>query len=556
MKMTPGLLACETYSVRQLFADGKLTLETAPAFWKELGIPGLALNDMFFTSWDDEYLDRVRRAAEEHGRVIMGLIMGANLVTPDEAARQQNLETVRQRMRAAARLGCSIVRIDTGSTGSDADDETIGVERAIAAFRELLPLAKELGLKMTIENHGGVSRKADSILRIIKGTDPEWVGACLDFGNWPDEIRYQECEKLAAYCHHTHAKALNFDEHGEDPRISFGRIIGMLRAAGYEGALSIEFEGAGDQVEGVKKSRDLILKYWPAVAVGDADIERLVPKSSILERVATGFGFTEGPAWDGEQFLYFTDIPNSTIHRMNEAGKVSAFLKPSAQANGLCFDREGRLIACRHEARNVVRVTTSGKVEVIADSFNGKKLNSPNDCIVARDGSIYFSDPIYGLEGRKQEQPVEGVYRITPDGLVPSGAEGKIVRVVDDMVRPNGLHFSPDGKTLYVADSQEKKLRAYSVKRDGTVENGRDFASMASPDPGGPDGMAVDAEGNLYCTGAGGIWMFTPKGQHLGTIRTPETPANCTFGGPDLRTLYITARTSVYRIRLANPGMR
>jgi gluconolactonase len=556
--MTPGLLACETYSVRQLFADGKLTLESAPAFWRQLGIQGLVLNDMFFASWDDEYLDRVRKAAEEQGRAIAGLIMGANLVAADGAARQQNLETVRQRMRAAARLGCSIVRIDTGSTGNEADDQTVGVERAITAFRELLPVAKELGLKMTIENHGGVSRKADNILRIIKGTDPEWVGACLDFGNWPDEIRYSECEKLAAYCHHTHAKALNFDEKGEDPRISFGRIIGMLRTAGYKGALSIEFEGAGDQVEGVKKSAALILKYWPAAAVGDADIDRLVPKSSILERVATGFGFTEGPAWDGKQFLYFTDIPNSTIYRMNEAGKVLAFVKPSAQANGLWFDKEappersrkGRLIACRHEARNVVRVTASGKVEVIADSFNGKKLNSPNDCVVARDGSVYFTDPIYGLRDNRQEQeqPVEGVYRISPDG--------KLTRVIEDMVRPNGLHFSPDGKTLYVADSQERKLRAYAVKPDGTVGRGRDFVSMASPDPGAPDGMAVDAEGNIYCTGACGVWIFNPKGQHLGTIRTPETPANCTFGGPDLRTLYITAKTSVYRIRLANPGMR
>ncbi len=275
--------------------------------------------------------------------------------------------------------------------------------------------------------------------------------------------------------------------------------------------------------------------------------QSLVPPDAQVEQVATSFQFTEGPAWDGKGALYFSDIPGDTIYRLGLDGKVSPFLKPSGKSNGLMFDRDGTLLACRHWTRDVVRIAMDGKLTVLADSFGGKRLNSPNDLIVARDGSIYFTDPHYGLEGRPQEQPLEGVYRLAPGGA--------LTLVIRDMTRPNGLAISPDGKTLYVADSQDKKLRAYRLAPDGSAAQGRDFLDMSADGKSVPDGMALDSQGNIYCTGAG-IWVITPEGQVLGRIPVPEVPANCEFGGPENRDLYLTAQHSVYRIRLNARGLR
>lgn len=258
-----NLISCETYSFRQLYKDGKLTLETTPALYKTLGIKGIALNELFFKAWDDAYLDAIKAAAAQQGRIITALIIEGNLAQEDEAKRRAQIETVKARLRAAHRLGAPVVRINLGRTGQSNDaDDTIGVDRVIAAFKEFLPLAKEFNIKMTIENHGGVSRKADNILRIVKETDPKWVGSCLDFGNWPDNVRYEECQKLAPYAYHTHAKSHAFNEQGEETKIDYKRVLDIMKAANYKGPLSIEFEGPGDPVEGVKKTRNLLVKYW------------------------------------------------------------------------------------------------------------------------------------------------------------------------------------------------------------------------------------------------------------------------------------------------------
>ncbi len=273
-------------------------------------------------------------------------------------------------------------------------------------------------------------------------------------------------------------------------------------------------------------------------------LDDIVPEAAMCARVATDLQFTEGPAWDGKGNLFFTDIPANRIHKLDAAGKLEVFLEPSRNANGLIFDPEGNLLACRHDGRDVVRISPEGEVTALAESCDGKKFNSPNDLVRAKDGSIYFTDPRYGLAGRPQEQQVEGVYRIAPDGAV--------TRVVDDMTRPNGILLSPDGKTLYVADTEDKRIRAYSVQADGSVSDGRDFAGVPS---GGADGMAMDVQGNIYCTCGDGVAVYTPAGESLGAITVPEKPANCTFGGADWQTLYITARTSVYRIPLKIAGL-
>lgn len=260
------ILSCDTYSLRTYISEGKLDYLSVPAKLKELGIPGVTFNDIWMKSYDTSYLDQIKKACAEAGIKITGLICEGNMATLDDEAWNKQIETNERKMRAAAYLGAPIVRLNLGGLGDEAKDDTIGAERVIAAFKKLLPLAKQLNIKMTIENHGGVSKKADTILKIIKATDPEWVGACLDFGNWPDEIRYSECEKLAPYAYHVHAKTHTFNERGEDTNKDYKRLLQILKNANYKYAVSIEYEGPEDQIEGVKKTRDLILKYWPELA--------------------------------------------------------------------------------------------------------------------------------------------------------------------------------------------------------------------------------------------------------------------------------------------------
>jgi gluconolactonase len=269
----------------------------------------------------------------------------------------------------------------------------------------------------------------------------------------------------------------------------------------------------------------------------------LVPGAKI-ERVATGFQFTEGPVWvEAEGALLFSDIPASRIYRLSQSGKVSVFREPSNQANGLACDQQGRLIACEHGTRRVTRTEADGAITVLAEQFQGKRLNSPNDVIVAKDGSVYFTDPPYGIKPQEQEQPMQGVYRIAPDG--------ELTCLINDFDCPNGLVFSPDQSRLYIADSSLiRHVRVFDVHADGSLAGGEVFCNMAKEPPGVPDGMCCDRNGNLFCTGPGGVWVIDPTGVHLGTIVLPEPPANCTWGGSDLSHLYITACQSVYRLQL------
>jgi len=281
-----------------------------------------------------------------------------------------------------------------------------------------------------------------------------------------------------------------------------------------------------------------------------ASFAHLFPRGAKITRIATGFGFTEGPVWIAEGgFLLFTDIPASRIYKLLPDGRLTVFREPTDNANGLTRDAQGRLIACEHATRRVSRMEPDGSLTVLADQFQGKRLNSPNDVVVKSDGSIYFTDPPYGISLDQQEQPIQGVYRLSSDG--------RELRVVaHDFDRPNGLAFSPNETQLYIDDSSARRhIRVFDVKSDGSIANGRIFHDMDVKAPGVPDGMKVDINGCLFCTGARGVWVFNENGVHLGTIVTPENPANCAWGDDDLRTLYITAQTSVYRVRVNVPGM-
>ncbi len=267
----------------------------------------------------------------------------------------------------------------------------------------------------------------------------------------------------------------------------------------------------------------------------------LFDKSAKLDLVAGGFGFTEGPMWDPAGFLYVSDETINKIFRVSLDGKKAEVIS-LGDPDGNTFDRNLRLIDCASVLRAIIAVTPDGKYTMLADHFEGKKFNSPNDVIIGPDGAMYFTDPTLDLvAGEKQEIPFQGVYRLDD--------KGNVRLLTKDLSQPNGLAFSPDGKQFYVDDSDKRNIRVYDFAPDGTLKNGRIFGE----EPGGkndgvPDGIKVDQHGNLYVTGPKGIWVWDPQGHHLGTIAMPEQPANLTWGDKDYSTLYITATTSVYRL--------
>ena len=278
--------------------------------------------------------------------------------------------------------------------------------------------------------------------------------------------------------------------------------------------------------------------------VADGGLVRLIVPDAIIERVAAGFRFTEGPLWLGDRLL-FSDIPNNRTvcwRELPEGPEVTTFRTPTGNANGLTLDRQGRILRCEHSGRRVSRLEPSGEVVAIAERYQGKRLNSPNDVVVRSDGTVYFTDPPYGLRNQSEgrEIPFNGVYKLSPSGDLEA--------LLTDFERPNGLAFSPDESVLYVDDTFRHHIRSFPVRTDGTLGEGRVFAELRGVEPGGPDGMKVDVEGNIWCTGSGGIWVFDASGRKLGRVVFPELPANLAWGGSDWRTLYVTARTGLYRL--------
>ena len=267
------------------------------------------------------------------------------------------------------------------------------------------------------------------------------------------------------------------------------------------------------------------------------------------ERLATGFQFTEGPVWMAGGYLLFSDIPANIMYKWTPESGAEVWREPSGNSNGLTRNSDDLLLACEHGNRRVSRTNLDGTVETIAGAYQGNRLNSPNDLVVKSDGVIYFTDPPYGISPEEKEQPHNGVYRILTDG--------SLQLMADDFERPNGLAFSPDESILYIDDSYYRHLKAFDVREDGTLENSRIICDMDHPQPGSPDGLKVDEEGHIYVTGATGVWVFEPDGELLGVIAPPERPANCAWGDEDKKSLYLTAQTSLYRIRttVAGSGM-
>jgi gluconolactonase len=291
-----------------------------------------------------------------------------------------------------------------------------------------------------------------------------------------------------------------------------------------------------------------------AVNVKSDALRELVDENAEVERLGTGFTFTEGPIWNaGEQALYFSDMPGNVRRRWSEADGVREVMKPSNKCNGMTYDAEGNLLVCEHTTSLLVRERPDGTRETVASHYEGKELNSPNDVIVKSDGSIYFSDPWYGRmpvfgEERERELGFQGVYRIPPGGGDPD-----LVVDRDEFEQPNGLCFSPDESLLYVNDSPRAHIKVYDAAADGSLSNGRMFFEGVGSgviEEGIPDGMKCDERGNIWVTGPGGVWVISLEGEHLGVIEVPEAVGNLTWGGAEWKQLFMPSTTSLYRIEV------
>ncbi len=285
-------------------------------------------------------------------------------------------------------------------------------------------------------------------------------------------------------------------------------------------------------------------------------LHELVSKDAEVEKLATGFTFTEGPVWNkAEQCLYFSDMPGDVRRRWSAADGVSEIRNPSNQCNGMTYDAQGNLYVCEHATSTLVREAPDGTRTTIASHYRGKEINSPNDVVVKSDGSVYFSDPTYGrmpVFGREREQDLDfqGVYRVPPGG-------GDLELLGDDFEQPNGLCFSTDEALLYINDSPRAHIRLFDVKADGSLANGRMFIENVGDgelEGGIVDGMKLDERGNIYVTGPRGIWVISPEAEHLGTIEMPEHAGNLNWGGPEWKDLYCCCATSLYRVSMSVAG--
>lgn len=281
----------------------------------------------------------------------------------------------------------------------------------------------------------------------------------------------------------------------------------------------------------------------------------VVEAGAVVERLATGFGFTEGPVWDPRRHeLLFSDLEHDVRRCWRPGEGISVAAADTSRANGMVFDAEGRLLVCEHVSSTLVRLGAGGEREVLASHYDGRELNSPNDVVVRSDGFVFFTDPPYGRMNdthgtvRPQELAFQGVFAVAP--------EGELILLADDFAKPNGLCFSLDERTLYVADTERMHVRSFAVAPDASVTGGDVLVELSPDAPGFPDGMRLDETGNLWTTGPGGIWVVARDGAVLTRIPVPEVAANLAWGGDDLHDLFVTATTSLYRIRTLVRGAR
>lgn len=356
------------------------------------------------------------------------------------------------------------------------------------------------------------------------------------------------------------------------------RTITVAAATGILSLATVLGTGGGKQA--VQGSKDRSNEFPARIERLDPAANAILPPHPVWHRVATGFTWVEGPVWIHSGYLMFADITSNSIRKVDGNGEVSIWLQPSGYrgqqpyggkepgTNGMTLDSRGRLTVAGHAARNIMRFESMdphGEVTILADSYQGKKLNSPNDLVYGPDGSLYFTDPPYGLRTQSDSDPhkelkINGVYRIPNALRQKPGAppeRNALQLLIRDLERPNGIALSPDGKWLYVSNSEPKRWMRYPMKKDGTVGAGRIFLDASNDHrPGSPDGLKVDTKGDLYAAGPGGVWIISPEGKHLATLLTDKNTANVAWGGEDGQTLYTATTDSVFSIHLNAKGVR
>jgi gluconolactonase len=288
----------------------------------------------------------------------------------------------------------------------------------------------------------------------------------------------------------------------------------------------------------------------PRTGIAQDDLADAIKPVGKVELVQDGFTFTEGPAWEPKsKTLYFSDIPNSTIHRLSTDGSISTFTDQSNHTNGILIPRDGRMLGCQMDGQVVQYDMATAKATILASQFDGERFNAPNDLIVDADGGIYFTDPLFRAP-TPLPQRVQAVYYIA--------ADGKVSRVTEGLQAPNGIGLSPDGNRLYVCPSQQAEMLVYEVQGPGKLSDPKTFCSLKQPDGKvrtGADGITLDVQGNVYITTHIGVQVFSPQGKPIGVIAFPQQPANVCFGGEEWKTMYVTARTGLYRVKMPIPGL-
>lgn len=275
--------------------------------------------------------------------------------------------------------------------------------------------------------------------------------------------------------------------------------------------------------------------------------QQIIKEDAEPEGVTSGYQFTEGPIWHPDGYLLFSDIHANTIYRWSPGEEAVEYLNPSGHSNGLTLDQNGKLLLAQHDGA-ISRLGEDGELSTVVDSYEGKRLNSPNDLTVKSDGSIYFTDPPYGVSDEEKELDVNGVYRYSED-------EG-LQLLIEDFERPNGIVFSPDEEKIYVNDTSTNQIRVYRVNKDGTVESGEVFATMEGDEAGAADGMKVDVDGNLYTTGPGGLWIFSPEGELIQQVKMPSRITNLAWGSLKNSTLFLTSPEAVYKLETNQKGKK
>jgi gluconolactonase len=572
-----------------LFNQGRMDVFQFLSLCRQLGVEGASLHIRHLAETKPDYLKRVRRAYLDHGLSVTEFTVSTNFGVAAEGQEAER-QRAREAVRVALFLGAPLLRIFAGSPLNE-DDRTAAFDRAVAGVRKLCEESDGLPIGLQNHNHGALCRTGDDVLRFLKAVDHpnlvfvldtgQFAGSRGASGNPPAALQNADylasIRQTASVARFVRVKFYNPRADGSEPFIDYDRVFDILRGVHYPGYLDIVYE-PGKSGEDPRTAIPRVVRFLRnQLAKSDVQQAPAKPQSGgysgltngkffadAAVRTETAVAFLEGPAVDRQGTVFFSNIPAEQILKWQSGRRTWTVARDkSNQANGLRFDRQGRLVACEGGGRVTRTDPKTNEITVLADRFNGKPLGAPNDLEIDGRGRIYFTSR---LSSREKGDNVNAVYRIDPDGTLSR------ILAEPDIDMPNGIATSPDDKLLYLidADSREKharRIRAYDLQPDGAVANERLLYDFYPGRSG--DGMRIDAEGNLYVA-AGlhrrrggsetldtrpGIHVISPQGKLLAFLETPEdTITNCAFGGPDLRTLYVTCGKLLLSVRTRIPG--